>query len=70
MRRAVAAQHNLFLRVIKGIERMKKFVLSTLFSSQKLHIVHQQDIDAAIPLAEIDQAVVPHRIDHLVHKPL
>ena len=70
MRRAIAAQHDLFLRVVQRIEGVKKLGLGPFFSSQKLNVVDQQHVDGSIPLSEVDHTVVAYGVDHLVHEPL
>jgi hypothetical protein len=49
---------------------VKELVLRAFFTGQELHIVHEQHIDAAVTLAEVDQPVVSHRVNHLVHEAL
>ena len=68
VRRTIAAQHDLLLRVVKRIEGMEKFSLGALFPSEKLNIVDQQDVNRAIPFAEIQHAIVANRVDHFVHE--
>jgi hypothetical protein len=55
VRRAIAAEDDLLLGVVKGIERVEKLVLRPFLAGQKLHVVDEQHVDAAVALAEIDQ---------------
>ena len=70
MRRAVAAEHDLFLRVVQRVERVEELGLRSLLAREELDVVHEQDVNAAVPLAKIQDAIVTHRVDHLVHEPL
>ncbi len=47
---------------------MKKFLLGAFFPGQKLNIVDQQDIDAAILVAEINRFIVADGIDQFIGK--
>ncbi len=49
---------------------MEKLRLRAFLTGNKLHIVDQQHVNGSIALAKIDNAIVPHRIDHLVHEAL
>jgi hypothetical protein len=66
--RAIAAQHNLLLRIVQRIESVEKLGLCALFADNELDVVHQQDVDAAIALAEFQDPIVPNRVDHFVHE--
>ena len=43
------------MSIEKRIERVKEFFLGTLFASQKLDVVYQEEIDLAITFSEFDQ---------------
>src|ERR1700758_149980 len=45
---------------------MKELFLSTLFASDKLDIVNQENINRAKPISESDHAVEANGIDHLI----
>src|SRR4029077_3929695 len=42
--RAVRRQHDLFLQIVQGVERMEEFLLGALFAGDKFDIVTQQDV--------------------------
>jgi len=44
--------------------------LCSFLSRQELDVVDEQHVDRSVPLAEVDDAVVLHRVDHLVHEAL
>src|SRR6266536_725904 len=54
------------MSIEKRIERVKEFFLGTLFASEKLDVVYQEEIDLAIALSEFDQIAVLDRVDELV----
>ena len=70
VRRAVAADDDLLLRVVQRVERVKELGLRAFFAGDELHIVDQQHVDGAISLAEIDDPIVADGVDHLVHEAL
>ena len=68
MRRAVAAEHDLLLRVVQRVERVEELGLRPFLADDELDVVDEQDVHAAVPLAEFENAVVPNRVDDLVHE--
>ena len=70
MRRAVAAENDLLLRVVERVKRVEKLGLRALFADDELDVVDEQDVDAAIALAEFENAIVANRIDDFVHETL
>jgi hypothetical protein len=46
--RAIAAQHDLFLRIVERIKRVEELVLGAFFSREKLHVIDQEHVDAAV----------------------
>src|SRR6476469_9290591 len=52
------------------VERMKKFLLRPLFTTEKLNIVDQKKVGLAITLPEFDQITVLDRVDELVDEQL
>ena len=70
VRRTVAAEDDLLLRVVERVERMKELRLRSFLPGEELDVIDEQDVDAAVALAEVEDAVVPYRVDHLVHEPL
>ena len=70
MRRAVAADDDLFLRVVERVEGVEELRLRAFLAGQELDVVDEQDVDAAIALAEVEDPIVADGIDHLVHEPL
>ncbi len=47
---------------------MEELRLRPFLPRQELHIVNEQHVHAAIPLAKVEDPVVSHRVDHLVHE--
>ena len=70
VRRTIAAQYDLFLRIVKRIKRVKELGLRAFLPGEELDVVDQQDVDRPVALPKIDHAIVAHRVDHLVHEPL
>ena len=70
VRRAVAAEDDLLLRVVQRVERVEELGLRALFAGEELNVVDQQHVDGAIALAEIEDAIVADGVDHLVHESL
>ena len=58
MRRAIAAQDDLLLRVVERVERVEELGLRAFLARDELDVVDQQHVDAAIAFAEIENAVV------------
>src|SRR6476469_7965614 len=50
------------------VERMKKFLLRPLFTTEKLNIVDQKKVGLAITLPEFYQITVLDRVDELVNE--
>ena len=48
--RPVAREHDLFVAVEEGVERVKKFFLRTFLAAKKLNVVDQEQIGLAIAL--------------------
>src|SRR4030095_5637758 len=65
VRRAVGADDNLLLRGGERVERVEELGLRSFLSRQELYVVDEQDVDAAIALAEVEDAIVADRVDHL-----
>ena len=70
VRRAVAAEDDLLLRVVERVEGVEELGLRAFLAGEKLDVVDQQHVDAAIALAEIEDPIVADGVDHLVHEPL
>src|SRR6478735_3344010 len=70
MRRAVAADDDLFLRVIERVEGVKELGLRTFLACEKLDVVDEKNVDASVAFAKIEDAIVADGVDHLVHEPL
>ena len=68
--RSIAAEDDLLLRVVERVEGVEELVLRAFLAGDELDVVDEQHVDAAIPLAEVEDAVVAHGVDHLVHEPL
>ena len=70
VRRTVAAEDDLLLRVVQRVEGVEELGLRAFLAGEELDVVDEQHVDASIALAEIDDAVVADGVDHLVHEPL
>ena len=70
VRRAVAADDDLLLRVVERVEGVEELGLGAFLAGQELDVVDEQHVDAAIALAEVEDPVVADRVDHLVHEAL
>ena len=68
MRGPVAADDDLFLRIMQGIEGMEELHLCPFLARDKLNVIHEKNVDTAVLSAEVEDAVEPEGIDHLVHK--
>src|SRR5207244_13285338 len=60
VRRAVAAEHNLLLRVVEGVERMKELGLCPFFAGKKLDVVDEEGTRSEEHTSELQSP------DHLV----
>ena len=65
-RRAVGRHHHLVARVVQVVEGVKKALVSLLFATEKLHVVHQQHIHRAETLAELLGSAGAYGRDELV----
>src|SRR6185436_19643180 len=54
------------MSVKKRIERMEKFLLRPLLTTEKLNVVDQKKVGLTITLPELDQITVLNRVDELV----
>ena len=70
MRRGVAADDDLLGRVEERVEGVEELGLRALLAADELDVVDQQHVDVAVALAEVEDALVAERVDHLVHEPL
>ena len=68
MRRAVAAEDDLLLRVVEGVEGVEELVLRAFLAGDELDVVDEQDVDRAVALTELQNPVVADGVDHLVHE--
>ena len=64
--RAVARDHDLLLRIVQGIEDVEELLLRAVLAGDELDVVHEQDVDGAVLLAEGGQSVEADGVDHLV----
>ncbi len=69
-RRTVAGDHDLFLRLVQGVERVEKLLLRPLLAGQELDVVDEEKIDVAIALLEVDRLLEADGVDELVHEGL
>ena len=53
----IAAQDDLFLRVVKIVEGVKKLFLAALCAGEKLNVVDEQQVQLAITFAEGGQVI-------------
>src|SRR4029450_9653613 len=56
--------------VKERVERMEKFLLRPLLTTEKLNVVNQKKVGLAITLPEFDQITVLDRVDELVDEEL
>ena len=70
VRRAVAAEDDLFLRVVERVEGVEELGLRAFLAGEELDVVNEQHVDRPIAFAKVEDAVVAHGVDHLVHEPL
>ena len=68
MRRGVAADDDLLRRVEQRVERVEELGLRAFLAADELDVVDEQHVDVAVPLAEVEDALVAERVDHLVHE--
>ena len=66
--RPVGRQHNLAAGFIEGVEGVEEFILHLFLAGHKLHIVHQQQIGAAVLGPELTAPARPDQFDKLVDK--
>src|SRR5262249_47347166 len=70
-RRAIGREHDLLLSIVQSIESVEKLFLCSLFAGDELHIINQQNIDAAVPLAKRVRLVVAETncANQFIHEP-
>ena len=66
MRRAVAADDDLLLRVIQRVERVEELGLGLLAFGEELDVVDEQDVDVAVAPLERLGLVVAQAVDEVV----
>ena len=64
--RTICRDHELFLHVVEGVERVEKFFLRALLAGDELDIVHQQDIVVPVSFPERREAIISNSVDQLV----
>src|SRR5689334_1691230 len=64
----VAAQHDLLVVLVQGIESMKEFLLNPLLAREKLDIINQQDISLAIFSPETNELIILNGVDVFVRE--
>ncbi len=65
-RRPIAREHDLFMPVEEGVERVEKFLLRALFAAEELNVVDQQQIGLPVAFAKFDQVIVLDGVDEFV----
>ena len=58
------------MSVKERVERMEKFLLRPLFTTEKLNVVNQKKVGLAITFPEFYQITVLYRVDELVDEQL
>src|SRR6478736_9525752 len=58
------------MSVKQRVERVEKFLLRSLLTTEKLNVVNQKKVGLAITLPEFDQITVLDRVDELVDEQL
>jgi hypothetical protein len=59
----IAREHDLFLRVVQGVEGVEKLGLRAFLARYELDVVDEKHINRTVSLAEVENALVPQRID-------
>ena len=70
LRRAVAGEHDLLARGVKGVERVDELLLGVLLALERLDVVDQQGVELAVALLEALRPVLAERADELGREPL
>ena len=68
--RTIAREYDLFVTIEKCIESVKKFLLRSLFSAEKLDIINQKQVGLAVALTEFHQGIVLNSVDKFVDEQL
>jgi hypothetical protein len=63
---AVAGQHNLLTGLEEVVEGVEELFLDALFAGEELDVVDEQDVDVAVALTELGQAVLLEGLDELI----
>ena len=66
--RPIASNNDLLIRIIERVERMKKFLFGRLFACDKLDIVYEQNIDAAVLCTKLFRFLEANSVDNLIGK--
>ena len=64
--RPVAGQHDLLVRLVQRVERVKELLLNPLLAGQELDVVNQQHVRLPVFLAEAGELVVLDAVDVFV----
>jgi hypothetical protein len=62
----VTADDDLLLDLVEGVEGVEELLLGPIFAGQELDVVDEQDVDGAVPVAEVVGLVLLDGRDHLV----
>src|ERR1700691_2150692 len=63
---SVAGKNDLFMRLMQGIECVKKFLLNSLFACQKLDVVNQQHVRLTIFFTKLGELIVLYAVNVFV----
>ena len=70
LRRAIARDHDLLLRIVQFVEGVEELFLRAFLRTERLDIVDQQHIRGAVARAQLRHALVLDSADHLVREAL
>ena len=68
LRHLVRGEDDLAPVVVERVERVEELLLGSLAACQELHVVQDEDVDAAEPLLEVAHAIATERGDEVVHE--
>src|SRR5207245_3586381 len=68
LRHLVRGEDDLAPVVVERVERVEELLLSSLAACQELHVVQDEDVDAAEAFLEVAHAIATERGDEVVHE--
>src|SRR5690606_34901970 len=64
----VTGQHDLFTRLVQGIERVKELLLNPFLAGEELDVINQEHVRLSVLATKLRQLVVLNAVDELVGK--